>query len=97
MSRQPPADRRRDPGVLPIALVLLILFAAYVLSYPPALGRVPERMLVIYRPVEWLIDNTPLRTPMYWWDRFCGEDFLVTVRAMERLIDRLNSESNVRP
>jgi hypothetical protein len=36
-------------------------------------GRRPYdgRVVAAYRPIDWLIDNTPLRAPLLWWaDRF---------------------------
>lgn len=28
--------------------------------------------LIVYKPVDWLIDETPLREPLMWWADSCG-------------------------
>lgn len=40
----------------------------------PAILRAPiySDDLPAYRPVEWLIDHTPMREPLLWWADICG-------------------------
>lgn len=45
------------------------------ISYVVALGRIPladESLYPAYKPVDWLIDNTPLREPLFMWAGICG-------------------------
>jgi hypothetical protein len=62
---------------------MLLVPPLYVLSYAPAVRIQAARevsvptltaplyldgdLLPAYRPVDWLIDNTPLRRPLLWW------------------------------
>ena len=75
--------------------VFALLIIGYVLSYAPVyrLARplgwasVTEGMAV-YRPVDWLIDNTPLDDPLFRWAACwnVSDDFVWSwvVRAFER-------------
>jgi hypothetical protein len=83
-----PAARRKP--VLPnIVLAVVLLVPVYVLSYAPALRLMHSRVVVDhpfmetviphvpgYAPVEWLIDNTPMREPLLRWGDLwgCGDD-----------------------
>jgi hypothetical protein len=71
-------DQTRRPSLLPIAL-LVLLPVAYVLSYAPVyrIGKSSgwsriDRSIAAYRPVDWLIDNTPLDEPLYRWADLWG-------------------------
>jgi len=55
-------------------LVVAALLLGYLLSYAPVYRLTKpagwssvDRSLVVYRPVDWLIDNTPLDEPLYRW------------------------------
>jgi hypothetical protein len=37
-------------------------------------GDDAEPAIPFYRPVDWLIDETPARGPLLWWERLCGVD-----------------------
>lgn len=71
-------DETRRRPLLPIVL-LVVLPLAYVLSYAPAyrIGKSSgwsriDRSIAAYRPVDWLIDNTPLDEPLYRWADLWG-------------------------
>lgn len=86
-------DARRIP-LLPIAL-LVLLPLVYVLSYAPAyrIGKPAgwsriDCQSAVYRPVEWLIDNTPLDEPLYRWADLWGVRADVVWAAAFRAFDR---------
>jgi hypothetical protein len=68
------------------ALASIVLLTAYVLSYAPAVRYVKARQqpdpfrlyaadgydLPLYAPVDWLIDRTPLYTPLLHWAEIWG-------------------------
>ncbi len=55
------------------AALVMLLAVGYVLSYPMAVRRMEgDFHLPAYIPVEWLVDNTALREPIYWWADLCG-------------------------
>lgn len=68
-------DKRRKSSLVNVLVIamLVALPVGYVISYPLAVrasgGLNPD--LPAYRPVELLIDNTPLRQPMFWWAEKC--------------------------
>jgi hypothetical protein len=87
-------DETRRRPLLPIVL-LVVLPLAYVLSYAPAyrIGKSSgwsriDRSIAAYRPVDWLIDNTPLDEPLYRWADLWGVrgDFVwaTAVRSFDR-------------
>ena len=64
------ADSKRGK-VIPGFLVGAVLLLVYVLSYAPV-ERLQMSMPLhlpngVHRPVEWLIDYTPLRKPLFVW------------------------------
>jgi hypothetical protein len=70
MSEQ--AERTRSWFYGAVAGALLPLL--YLLSVGPVQyylakrkGEVPAAIDVIYAPVDWLAENTPLREPLYWY------------------------------
>jgi hypothetical protein len=73
------ADRKASRWRVTIA-TLFAFVVLYVLSYAPFLrfavgdGReiVGYRAPVIYRPVEWIMLDTPLRKPLFAWADLCG-------------------------
>jgi hypothetical protein len=78
--------RRRHPLVPYVVVPLLVL--AYTLSYAPMFrlacgsesGVHPMGgPLGVYRPVDWLIDNTPLTHPLLRWASICdvGSEFSI--------------------
>jgi hypothetical protein len=76
-----------------VALLLIAVPVVYVLSYAPVVricrrtiptgfdsGYTPTAdgsLYPMYKPVDWLIDNTPLHDPLFSWAEICGvrEDF----------------------
>ena len=68
-------DKRRKSSLVNVLLIamLVALPVGYVISYPLSVrasgGLNPD--LPAYRPVELLIDNTPLQQPMFWWAEKC--------------------------
>src|SRR5690606_20969675 len=52
----------------------------------PAIVRAPifSEDLPLYRPVDWLIDNTPMQDVMYWWADVWGVRSPFTEAAMWR-------------
>jgi hypothetical protein len=41
----------------------------------------------VYRPVDWLIDYTPLDRPLYWWAEQWGVREYFQITQMLRIID----------
>lgn len=71
------ASRSNKPSITSLVLFALIVSPlAYVLSYAPVV-RICEGSdealttgaigYPVYEPVDWLIDNTPLREPIFSW------------------------------
>jgi len=54
-----------------MALAVVVL-AGYVGSYPLVARCSDAPEIAVYRPVEYLIDKTPLKTEMFWWAGKCG-------------------------
>lgn len=79
------------------SLLLLLLVLLYPLSYPPYLavryGDAFERETpgdykhALYRPVEYLIDATPLRKPLMRWGEAWGVDEEMALLAAGRMQD----------
>lgn len=70
--------RSRSTGCL---FTLLQLLAVYLLSHGPVMalysskrieGPVPNAVTVIYQPLHWLYENTPLGSPMTAYDGWWG-------------------------
>jgi len=68
-------ERKRSRWPVAV-LVMTMLAMVYALSYAPALKWYDESdplyapfdaSLLLYQPVEWLIDDTPLRKPLLLW------------------------------
>lgn len=88
-----PSSRTKPSLTSLVAFVLIVLPIVYVLSYAPVfrfkidavtgdftMADPPrEGWQELYRPVEWLIDSTPMREPLLAWARlwgdYVGEDF----------------------
>lgn len=77
-NRREPRDGRSKRSVgaaVALGFGLLFSLGTYVLSYPPLLRversspAIPGCWRTVYRPVEWLIDKTPLREPLFMWGR----------------------------
>jgi hypothetical protein len=78
------AKRKTKTGTIWAAVAAIV--CCYVLSYAPVLrwmypaegpwGTIvyPPLDPVVYRPVMWLIDNTPCREPLLWWAGVWGMD-----------------------
>src|SRR5262245_32581058 len=61
------------------AALVVLLAIGYALSYAPIVRFTNARFdatdgdgLLFYKPVDWLIDSTPLRGPLVCWADFCG-------------------------
>ena len=81
---------RSKPSLTSLVAFAMLLTALYVLSYAPVFrcvgdpgyrfGRGRSYYLTregwqeLYRPVEWLTDNTPLREPLLFWAGLWGEE-----------------------
>lgn len=67
------ADEKRKCGWFLLLALLVLLPAAYVLSFGPAgyamklTGRGVKAVMTAYAPVVWLHDHTPLREPLEWY------------------------------
>mgnify|MGYP006969365024 FL=1 len=76
------AQKKRNHSIVPWLLALVLLGVAYVLSYAPVvklkephsgnrlgayLFPIDGSELPVYRPVDYLIDETPLREPLLMW------------------------------
>jgi hypothetical protein len=69
----------------------LVLAVGYVLSYPIALRLGPPEWISHtpgYGPVEWLIDETPLRRPLLLWSEVCGSEMRASIGSTARGITR---------
>ena len=68
-----------------VAFLLVVTPLLYVLSYAPVVrvcGRgdtrypgwvvLPREEYPLYKPLDWLIDETPIRTPLFYWADICG-------------------------
>ncbi len=71
------SPERSKRGAAPMVVVgLFLLPVLYVLSVGPAVwfietqprrGTAVDVYRVVYSPLGWLADNTPLRGPLYWY------------------------------
>ena len=61
------------------AVALLCVVVAYPMSYAPVVrfnrSVAFGRDLPMYAPVDWVIDNTPLRDPLFAWARLWGVEY----------------------
>jgi len=66
--------RSRFRKAVILTVIITGLLGTYVLSYPPIYRITGSRYRgpVVYRPVEWLIDRTPLGGPLLRWSAFWG-------------------------
>jgi hypothetical protein len=92
-SRQSGGPKSAIPSV---AAVVLFLVSVYALSYAPAFRLVragnihaPVDWWIVYRPMEWLIDETPLQTPLFVWARYCRVHDEMEVDTVIRRRNRL--------
>jgi hypothetical protein len=84
------------------AIVLLIVVVAYPLSYAPVVRIHLERadpepdifapeidgdVLPIYKPIDWLIDETPARKPLFLWARLWGVENRFRVSSILRNLE----------
>ena len=93
------ADERKRRKELPIAVVILALSMLYILSYAPVARyyRVDPMSITVveefeplpfYAPVEWLIGETPVHTPLMWWAWIVGAEPDVEYRCLVRKLQR---------
>jgi len=93
--RRPPQQipdvptRRRWPWAA-VLMLFVVLVVTYPLSYAPvvriqsaASGKSGKR-IDFYRPVDWLIDNTPLQEPLFFWAKVWGVERVFIVQAIDR-------------
>lgn len=71
------------PSVLAALLVMAIL---YVLSYPFAVRWTRESDMRVFRPVQWIIDETAVREPMFRLADACGCGEAVRDASFERTL-----------
>ena len=74
----------RRPSLTSLVAFFLLVPFVYVLSYAPVFQFADDETSFsypprqgwqeLYRPVEWLTDNTPLREPLLSWAKFWGEE-----------------------
>ena len=41
-------------------------------GFSPTSGSIDGHNLPLFRPIDWLIDETPLRRPLLWWAELWG-------------------------
>lgn len=86
-----PRKRSVVGNVAAVGGLLMLAALLYVLSYPVVVriryGRQPplsyqlgDGNWELYRPVEWLIAETPLREPLFWWAGVWGVGEAVEMR-----------------
>lgn len=94
MSGQPPTRS------IAIPIVVLLLGAGYVLSYAPVYRMKTESGMLGgiagYQPVEWLMDETPLRDPLLRWASVWGVDDEMAWDCAVRHLDFADSSDYVR-
>jgi len=92
----PPDERRL--GCAPVMLVVLLIALAYPLSYPAFVTRDSDETTPCFGPIEWLIDNTPLRTPMLKWASIWGHERVEEIesKALFRKIRRIEYDFGYR-
>mgnify|MGYP006969483489 FL=1 len=82
----------RRPSLMSLAALglLVALPFVYVFSYAPVVrvGQVTCGDSNVYRPVDWMIDNTPLRDPLMSWAQFCGVQLEFSNAEIRGVIDR---------
>ena len=69
---------KRKRSIVRYAAIIVVLAVAYVLSYAPCVKLRPDTAYesgLFYRPVCWMIDETPLRNPFLHWAGLWGADF----------------------
>ena len=82
---------RRLTPILTTFLLVLLLLVVYVLSYAPVVRYCVDPGASahgIYRPVEWLIDETPVREPLLVWAQPWGVRSQLEMDSLIRLILR---------
>jgi len=85
------AEPKKRFHTITVTVVLLLLFLAYPLSYAPAirLGLRPHNgSIAVYKPVEWLNDETPLREPLLMWADVWGVRKWVAIFHYKRVLQR---------
>ena len=72
-----------------VAFFLIVTPLVYVLSYAPVVrtGQVICGRSTVYRPVDWLIDNTPLRNPLFIWAGLFGVRRDFEIAGVRRMIE----------
>ncbi len=89
-----PSLRTKPSRTLLVAFAMIVLPVAYVLNYAPVVRMTPVRIgTSVYAPVDWMIDNTPLREPLFWWADLWGvrDDFRAGM--LSRAVDRQLEET----
>lgn len=82
------------------AAILVALPLTYVLSYAPAVkyanGMGGDVAYGLYKPVEWLIDDTPFKAPLFLWARLWGIEEDMDIWFQLRYWRRKYEESVIR-
>ena len=101
-------DIRRH-SIIPRLFAIILLAVAYVLSYAPvvkfkqssttgtpaaSLGLPTDgSILPFYRPVDYLIDETPLRSPLFLWADLWSARYELEVAATLRSLSKDNGDA----
>lgn len=87
-------------------LLVLFLGVAYVFSYGPCLRmhchgntlRWSKPAEIVYQPLEWLLDNTPLEKLLTPWHRWLDAESLVALQSASRQItNQIRLERSFQP
>jgi hypothetical protein len=88
-----------------IAALMLLLFAGYVLSYAPIARHYMVRhgmsrsiadgtVLPVYKPVDWLIDHSSMREPLFLWARMWRMELAFSTAHSKRHLKQLPIRAN---
>ena len=88
---------RRKGRIVRYAAIIVVLAVAYVLSYAPCVKFRMDTAYesgIFYRPVDWMIDETPLRNPFLHWAELWGVDFDIEHASRIRQMTRFSHSTN---
>ncbi len=80
-------NRRRPSITSLVAFFLIVSPLVYVLSFAPVVRICGQRSLYpAYKPVNWMIDHTALREPLFIWAGIWGVRDEVEANSIARII-----------